>query len=165
MLCEVLSKRAEDICDKIDEVYANNFLQTSTWGVNIFENELSIKSVSNKEIEDRRAIISAKWRGAGSLTLEVIKNTVSAYTNADIEVGFGEDGVINIEFISVYGIPKNMEDVYNTIEEIKPAHLGVKYVFRYRTWGDLKGYRWGDLKSVSWGRIKEEEYDERNREL
>lgn len=165
MLCEVLSKRAEDICDKIDEVYSNNFLQTSTWGVNIFENELSIKSVSNKEIEDRRAIISAKWRGAGSLTLEVIKNTVSAYTNADIEVGFGEDGVINIEFISVYGIPKNMEDVYNTIEEIKPAHLGVKYVFRYRTWGDLKGYRWGDLKSVSWGKIKEEEYDERNREL
>ena len=57
MLCEVLSKRAEDICDKIDEVYSNNFLQTSTWGVNIFENELSIKSVSNKEIEDRRAII------------------------------------------------------------------------------------------------------------
>ena len=137
----------------ISDVQQQFFLDTATWGLDIFEKELDIVTISSKSYSDRRSVISAKWRGAGKLTLELIKQTADAFVNGDVEVTF--TGTIEIDFTSEIGRPPNIEDVYKAIEDIKPAHLGVKYIFRFRTHSEVGQYTHGQLSTYSHIGIRE----------
>lgn len=117
------------------DIVSQKIIDTATWGLDLQEKELGIKTDISKSYEDRRSVIKAKRRGRGKLTLALIKRTVEAYTYAQTSVTF--DGTIHIVFTSVYGRPPNMQDVYATIESIKPAHIPVDYTFKYRTHGDI----------------------------
>lgn len=154
-LTNSLDTQLNNLENNINNLNDNLFLQTSTWALDILEKELSLKNTKNKSLGERRSVISAKWRGVGTLTLEKIKDTVKAYVNGDINVYF--DGIINIEFVSNFGVPPNIEDVYKSIEAIKPAHLGVKYLFKYRTHGDLRVYLHQDLKNNTHKELREGE--------
>lgn len=131
------------------------FLDTATWGLDIFEKELNLEHVSAKPESERRSVISAKWRGAGKLTLELIKQTVNAFINGEVDVVF--TGIIEINFSSQIGRPPNMNDVYRAIEDIKPAHLGVKYIFRYRIHQELKEYLHWELQAITHNEIQSRE--------
>lgn len=137
---------------EINDVQNQFFLDTATWGLDIFEKELDIDTISSKNYSDRRSVISAKWRGAGKLTLELIKQTADAFVNGDIDVTF--TGIINIDFTSNVGKPPNIEDVYKAIEDIKPAHLGVKYIFRFRTNSEVCKYIHWELNACSHNDIR-----------
>lgn len=117
------------------DVVSQTIIDSATWGLDLQEKELGIIPDNSKSFEDRRAVIKAKRRGKGKLTISLIKRTVEAYTYAQTSVVF--DGAIHIIFTSIYGRPPNMADVYATIENIKPAHIAVDYTFKYRTHGDI----------------------------
>lgn len=72
---------------------------------------------------------------------------LDAYTNSDVDVKF--TGIIEITFINILGKPPNIDDVYRTIEEIKPVHLGLKYIFIYRTHQELSKYTHDYLSQYS----------------
>lgn len=138
----------------INDLQNQFFLDTATWGLDIFEKELDIATISSKNYSDRRSVISAKWRGAGKLTLELIKQTADAFVNGKINVTF--TGVIEIDFTSEVGKPPNIEDVYKAIEDIKPAHLGVKYIFRFRTNSEINKYTHWELSACTHNYIRSE---------
>lgn len=134
---------AEDIeFDKlqfnIEDIRKQLFIDTATWALDIYERELGIKTNTSKSLEDRRSLVSSKWRGTGKVDNELIKRVADAFTNGDVEIGF--DGNILIKFNSVLGIPPNMEDVYDSLGEIIPAHLDILYEYIYRTHGMLEEY-------------------------
>lgn len=112
-------------------------IDTATWGLAIYEKELGIKTNLSKPLEDRRSVVKSKWRGAGKVDKVLIKAVVDAYTNGGVDVGF--DGRIIITFNDVKGIPPNMDDVYNAIDDIKPAHLGIVYYFAYLLIKEIHG--------------------------
>ena len=145
--------KIDNIEIQIPDIENQFFLDTATWGLNIFEKELALENVSSKTYDDRRSLISAKWRGTGKLTLELIKQTVDAFTNGIVEVTF--TGTINIEFVSEIGKPPNMNDVYKAIEEIKPAHLSINYTFKYRTYDEARAYTYWELQAVTWNELRE----------
>lgn len=134
-----ISESVSGILDGLEtdekDVVSQTIIDTATWGLDLQEKELGIRTDKNKSYEERRSVIKAKRRGRGKLTLALIKRTVEAYTYAQTSVTF--DGAIHIVFTSVYGRPPNMQDVYDTIENIKPAHIPVDYTFKYRTHGDI----------------------------
>lgn len=138
------------ILDEIEkdtlEIKEQNIIETATWGLDIFEKDLNINNRASP-YEQRRELISAKLRGSGKLDLKLIKDTLDAYTNSDVDVKF--TGIIEITFINILGKPPNIDDVYRTIEEIKPAHLGLKYVFIYRTHQELSKYTHDYLSQYS----------------
>ena len=43
------------------------------------------------------------------------------------------------------------------LEMTIPAHLALRYEFRYRTWGELAGRTWGELAAYTWGQVLEGE--------
>ena len=49
-------------------------------------------------------------------------------------------------------MPYNLEDIKLMIEEIKPAHLAVEYIFTYRLWQDIldEVQIWTAAKNYSW---------------
>lgn len=127
-------------------------IDTATWGLVMYEKELNIKTNLNKPLEERRSIVKSKWRGTGKVDRLLIKAVVDAYTNGGVDVDFNR--IIIITFNDVKGIPPNMEDVYNAVSEISPAHLAIMYVFTYLTWNEFDDYNktfdgWDNL-NLTW---------------
>ena len=147
--------KINELLEKIEDLKNNIFLDTATWYLNTLEKELNLEYSEDKSISERKDIISAKWRGAGKLTLELLQDTVRAYTDNTVNVKF--NGVIIIDFSSKIGKPKDVKSLMKSIEEVIPAHLGVEYVFRQRTWGELLIYDWTKVKASNWIDILESE--------
>ena len=140
----------------IEDVNKQLSVDTATWGLAIYEKELGIRTVIEKPLDERRSVIKSKMRGHGSVGSELIKLVVDSYTNGDVEVSF--DGKININFTSLRGIPPNMQDVKNALENIKPAHLDVVYVYLFLTWErwDSFNYTWDEIDAlnITWDELE-----------
>lgn len=94
--------------------------------------ELGIPTDRNKPIEQRRAVLESKLRGAGTFSGALVKNVAEAYDGGTVEVSFQpEEWGFTVKFVDTLGIPPNLEDLKSAIEEIKPAHLAVAYAFNY----------------------------------
>lgn len=141
----------------VEEVLNQFFVDTATWGLSLWEEDLGIITDMKKSYEARREIIKAKLRGSSSVTRGMLKNTALAYTNAEIDVieKFDDYSFI-VKFISVKGIPENLNGFKQTIEEIKPAHLDFSIEYTYNVWNFLKEkLTWTEPKSKgsTWNNI------------
>lgn len=114
----------------IQDLEKQLFIDSATWGLAIYEKELGLPIRPNKNLENRRSIIKAKLRGTGKASASLIKSIVEAHTRSPVEVIF--DGRINISFCDNQAISINLEDVYNSVEEFKPAHLGFNIALDYK---------------------------------
>lgn len=118
----------------------------------------------NKELplDIRRSNIIASFRAKDITTPMAIKSIVESYSNAECEVTevFGEYYFI-IKFVSKVGKPSRIDQIQTIIDKIKPAHLGYKFIFRYRTWGEVnalnKTYKTYKAGQKTWLDFKESE--------
>ncbi len=142
----------------VEDVMAQLFLDTATWGLTYWEKMYGIEGDVKKSYEIRRSVVRAKMRGVGTTTVEMMKNVAESFVNGEVEV-IEENHLyqFQIKMLSVIGIPPNMEDLKQAIEEIKPAHLGYGIVIKYNTWGMVKDkpMTWGDAKKRTWQALKE----------
>lgn len=128
----------------ISDLHMQMSVDTSTWALSIYETELGIPIDKNKPINERRALIKSKLRGTGKVDAALIKLVVDSWTNGEVDVGF-DNSTITITFTSVVGLPPNIKDVEIAIEEIKPAHLAVLYVFLFNLYEQLQVYTHNQL--------------------
>lgn len=104
-------------------------IDTATWGLDYYEKDLGIGTDRSKPYSERRSVIKSKERGSGKVDATLIKLVADSFTNGDVEVSF--DGRINIQYTSLLGIPPNLADLEQALEDIKPAHLRIIYAFAY----------------------------------
>ncbi|EML1138429.1 YmfQ family protein [Clostridioides difficile] len=111
-----------------DDTFDQFFVDTATWGLDYWENILSIKNRFDLSIEDRRSNIKAKMRGKGTTTIEVIKAISEAYTKTDVDVEvFSNLFSFTLSFITNNCSYNTILELDKKIEEIKPAHLEHKF--------------------------------------
>lgn len=125
------------------DLFKQFFIDTATWGLSNWEKYLGIPVNTLKSDADRRTVIKGRLRGSGTTTKNMIKNIAESFSNGTVDVI--EDNInykFTIKFTGVVGIPSNMEDFKNTIENVKPAHLQVEYKFKYITVKDLVNKGW-----------------------
>lgn len=116
----------------LNETLEQFFVKTATWGLERWEAELGISIDRNKPIEQRRSLVESKLRGAGTFSGRLVKNVAEAYDGGKINVSFQPaEWSFNVKFLDTVGVPPNLDDLKRVIEEIKPAHLQVKYEFNY----------------------------------
>ena len=127
MLLDTVTKQLNEAQIDITEVGEQIYLDTATWGLELLENELDIVGL-NKTHEVRRDTIRAKWRGFGKLTAQLIKDTLESYEGVTVDVNFDGRLIITIKTI---GTQSTMSAMENSIEDIKPAHLGVGLNYNY----------------------------------
>lgn len=140
----------------IDQLFAAS---ASAWGLDFWENDLGLVSYAGKPDDQRRSRIISKLRGIGTVTIRLMKNVADSYVYGTIEViEHPESYSFTIKFVAPLGIPANIADLQEAIEEIKPAHLGVVYEYTYTVWGDVLGWgkTWGEVKNqpLTWGDMK-----------
>lgn len=114
----------------IEDLEKQLFIDTATWGLAVYEKKLKLPIRPNKSLEERRSIIKAKMRGVGKVDLAMIKSIVEAYTRSIVDIIF--DGRIKIEISNERTITLNMQDMFNAIEEVKPAHLDYDVTLNYK---------------------------------
>ncbi len=151
---EEINKNNRAISDLQDQL----FVDTATWGLDAWEKELNIPTELSKDYDERREFVKSKLRGTGTCTVEMIKNAARAYTNAEIEVIEKSAGsTFIVKFISIKGIPKDIQRFKSTIEVIKPAHMTYSLEYTYTTWGEVKATTWSQISKGTWEALKTRE--------
>lgn len=133
-------------------------VNTATWGLDLWEEAYGIKKDAEKSYEFRRSRIISKMRGTGTVTALMIENVAESFSNGEVAVDeHPEQYRFDVRFVGKRGIPPNLDDLKEAIEEIKPAHLAVSYIILYRTHGELKAYTHAQLSAFTHKQIKEGE--------
>lgn len=114
-----LTANIQDILDQYD-------FTKMTWGIPIMEALLNYKTNPNNSIEDRRSQLMAKWRSNGKSNIYLLQNIANSWKNGDCKVSFA-NGKIQVQFVGENGLPKDLENIYKAIEDVKPAHLPIVY--------------------------------------
>lgn len=121
----------DGLAAEAEQIMKDLFVSTaSESALQRYEKELGIATVQSKSLDDRRSAIIAKWMSSGKVDLEMIRAVANAWKNGEVEVDFA-DGIIIAKFVGSYGVPTDLDGLKKALDEIKPAHLAVNYLFRY----------------------------------
>ena len=96
-------------------------------GLTILEKEFGLKVDNTLTIEERRKRLIGRKRGAGTTTIETLKNICNSYVDKTEVIEHTSEYWFELLLESYNGFLTDIESLYNTITEVKPAHLGVKY--------------------------------------
>lgn len=117
------------------------------------EQDVGLATDLSADLDTRRGRILSKLRGAGTVTKTMMKNVAASFVNGDIEIiEYQSEYCFAVKFTSKTGVPYNIADIQAMVEEIKPAHLAVEYIFTYRLWQDILDeiQIWTTAKNYSW---------------
>jgi len=142
----------------MNDIVANCYINTATWGLDIFEQMAGIYTDPSRNIEDRRAVLRSRYGGFGTATVPFLKEVASKFDNGDIEVNnIPREFVVEIEFVSTNGVPRNVPDIQRALEDTVPAHYEVRFRFRFLSWDalDIESYMWNewDLLNLEWQQV------------
>lgn len=131
------------------------FIILSDRDIKNHEEDVGLVPDASADIETRRGRVLSKLRGTGTVTKTMMKNVAASFVNGDIEIiEYPSEYCFAVKFTSKTGVPYNIADIQAMIEEIKPAHLAVEYIFTYRLWQDVLALAdWQETKSYTWERL------------
>lgn len=116
-----------------NETAQQMFLDSMTWALAIEERIAGITPAAGATLEERRSVLQAKWRSAtGKCDVDLIQRVCDSWENGQVDVDF-VDGEIILEFVGSYGVPDAdaLAALQSAVQEVIPAHLAVKYLYRY----------------------------------
>ena len=127
-IIEQVERQLENLKSNVDISLNETFIKRAqSIGLTILEKEFGLKVDNTLTIEERRKRLLAKKRGTGTTTIEAIKNICNAYADNTEVVEHTSEYWFELLLESYNVFLTDIESLYNTITEVKPAHLGVKY--------------------------------------
>lgn len=129
------------------------FVLLADENLQMHEQDVGIVTDHSADLDTRRGRVLSRLRGTGTVTKTMMKNVAASFINGEIEiVEYPSQYCFAVKFTSKKGIPYNIEDIKAMVEEIKPAHLAVQYIFTYKLWQDIMGAfeNWEATKVYSW---------------
>lgn len=142
---------------QINDLLNQCFIDTATWGLTKWEKLYGIETNLNYSYEDRREVIKAKKRGQGTCTKALIQNVAEAFSGGECKVIENTAPyTFTIQFVGIKGIPKNMQGLINSINEIIPAHLVYNFKYTYTSWDylDGKNLTYNDTENIQWNDLE-----------
>lgn len=143
----------------LDETLNQFFVNTATWGLDRWEEELGLPVTPDQPEAERRDKIVSRLRGHGTVKISVVKQVAEVYDKGAINVieDHGANIVI-IQFVDTTGIPPNLDDLKAAVRAVVPAHLEIKYEFNYFIWDELDKKLWTwdqlDALNLTWSELE-----------
>lgn len=139
----------------MENVLAQFFVDSATWGLEIWERERGLITDPSKSYAWRREIITAKNRGAGTTTKTLLKNAAASFSGGEVDIiEYPAEYRFVVQFIGVLGIPPNMAGFQEMLDRIKPAHLSYSFKYTYTWWDSLKSLTWAQAGANTWNGLK-----------
>lgn len=112
---DALRARLESMAEQLE-------LETATWGLDLWESTLGLVPGRSMGLRARRARIAAKLRGAGTSTVEAVRQAVESFTGAEAEViEHPRQFRVELRFRSENVL--DLAQVSAALREMLPAHL------------------------------------------
>ena len=124
----IVFQRLIDFCDAVKDNHFFDKLDEN--GLIWWEVRLKIIPSATQTLDDRRATVQAKYLSNGHNEIKLIQKICDSWKNGEIDADF-VGGKIQIEFIASYGIPADLDSLKEAIEEVKPAHLPILWLYRH----------------------------------
>ena len=96
-----------------------------------------------------------KRRGAATTLVALIRNIAESYTNAAVEIK--EDNPkyrAKVRFTGTSGIPGNIKDIKESIEEAIPCHIRLLYEYIFNTYGAVGTFTHEQLAAFTHYKIR-----------
>lgn len=146
----------ERLKDKVALTENQFFVILTDENIQNHEQDVGLTPDHSADIETRRSRVLSRLRGTGTVTKTMMKNVAASFVNGDIEIiEYPSQYCFAVKFTSRTGIPYNIADIQAMVEEIKPAHLAVEYIFTYRLWEDVIDtlQNWTTVKTYTWDEV------------
>ena len=134
---------------------------TTTIDFTLHEKDVGLPAIT-ADNETKRARVIARIQGNSVLTKSALYELIDIYdkTGCTITEDFA-NYTVTVLFDGRKGKPYNFNEIQSVVDEVKPAHIQIKYAFERNTWNDLrlKLNTWSNAASLTWGDA--EDYDGR----
>lgn len=77
----------------------------------------------SQNIDDRKAVVSSKWKSKGLTTLQVLQAIADSWQDGHTELSYPQAQSIHIKFIEPNGVTNDLEGMYKALRENAPAHI------------------------------------------
>lgn len=148
-----INKALSDIDTLENEI---TLINATNIGISRREDMHGIKTNKSRPNKHRISAAISKARGIGVITKKVVESMAAAFSNGEVKVIEPEDAHIIIKFIGIKGIPPNMDDLMNTLNDMLPAHVLYEFSYRFTTCLMLKDWNvnCNDIKKVTCTELK-----------
>lgn len=120
----------------IDEVADQFFVETASWGINLWEKYCGFEPNDGEDIEVRRKRVTSWLQIVSPITPLRLKHICETIVNNPvIIVPVNSPYTFQVKFLYVPSCTK--KSLYDTIDNAKPAHLSFRYVETVKTIGIL----------------------------
>ena len=122
-IMEAIGAEWDDVDRLTDEVFAQLFPQTATWGIMYWEWLLGIPPNDSLSIEQRRARVLTRMQTRWSMTKERMEQLIRTFSQD--KQAFIREFFDQYRFEVLFSLTQSVDlgTVYEVIEEAKPAHL------------------------------------------
>lgn len=133
VILEAEGSELDNIETNLADVLQQLYVETATEeGLTRWEEFVGLSSYAGKPLDQRRSRIISKLRGMGTVTVQLIQNVAESYVYGHVAVTeHPETYSFTIKFVDDLGVPPNLQDLKDAIEEIKPTHLAIVYEYKY----------------------------------
>lgn len=148
-----------NLYNRLNSVLNQFFIDSADFSLEKWEKELGIEVNNNYNTDFRRSRIISKLRGQGTVTVKLIKNVAESFSNGEVDViEDNHNYSFKVKFIGTRGLPPNLDDFKNSIEDIKPAHLSCIFEFTWLTFDEFENYNktvdeW-DAINLTWDKFE-----------
>ena len=152
-LMDSLELEYERLKQEVELTENQFFVLLADKNISNHEVDVGITPDPSADLETKRGRVLSKLRGTGTVTKTMMKNVAASFVNGEIEIiEYASEYLFAVKFMSKQGVPYNLADIQKVIEDIKPAHLVVEYIFTYRLWQDVLNTLsdWSETRSYTW---------------
>lgn len=123
-----------------------------TWALTEEEHNLGLVAMGEDDL--RRENVHAKWLSQFDVTgFDDIVRIAASFDNGEIAADYTYP-VMTITFVSIYGEPKNLENLKQALRDVIPAHIAVNFVFIYMTHSGVGKYTHSQLHGYTHAEIR-----------
>ena len=122
----VLGLEAEALLEAKEDTLAQLWVETATWGLDLWERWCGLPVDGTKPYSQRRQRVLAKLRGQGTTTAEMIAGVVASFGYAPEQISVIEHPEaykFEVVLSELTGSPGDVSAIEAAVNEIKPAHL------------------------------------------
>jgi len=99
---------------------------------------------SGAAIADRKAAVAARWKTGGSMSLAQLQAICNSWKNGYVKADY-IDNRLKMQFVGEFGIPEDLDGLKAALEDARPAHIPIDYLFRYLLVREVHGMPLAEL--------------------
>lgn len=157
-IIETLADASLEAKAALADVMDQFFVETATWGLALWEQQVGIETDTSRSMADRRAAIKQKLVASGNTTAEMVRQLAESITGYEARIIINDDYSFSLEFLGEKNalVDIDVEDLRAIVEQIKPAHL--RFVISGITWADVESvdltWQWFEDNPTTWAEFE-----------